>query len=85
MTTHRIEITQRHLDNASTDPMGRQAIIDALRDAGMTRVWIKGNMCAMTHTDGTPEILLPVHSAGRVAVGPDEESQPGPALHAGAG
>ena len=52
MTTHRIEITQHHLDNASTDPMGRQAIIDALRDAGMTKVWIMGNMCAMTHTDG---------------------------------
>ena len=53
MTTHRIEITQRHLDNASPDPMGRQAIIDALRDAGMTKTWIVGNMCAMTHTDGT--------------------------------
>ena len=52
MTTHRIEITKRHLDNARTDPMGRQAIIDALRDAGMTGTWIKGNMCAMTHTDG---------------------------------
>ena len=52
MTTHRIEITQRHLDNASTDPMGRQAIIDALGDAGMTRAWIKGNKCAMTHADG---------------------------------
>ena len=53
MTTHRIEITQRHLDNASPDLMGRQAITDVLRDAGMTKTWIKGNMCAMTHTDGT--------------------------------
>ena len=53
MTTHRMEITQRHLDNAVPDPMGRQAIIDALRDAGMTETWIKGNMCAMTHPDGT--------------------------------
>ena len=52
MTTHRIEITQRHLDNASPDPMGRQTIIDALRDAGMTKTWILGNMCGMTHPDG---------------------------------
>ena len=37
MTPHRIEITPRHLDNANPDPMGRQAIIDALRDAGMTK------------------------------------------------
>ena len=52
MTTYRIEITQRHLDAAQPDEMGRQAIIDALRDAGMTGAWIKGNMCAMTHADG---------------------------------
>ena len=51
-TTHRIEIEQRHLDDAQPDEMGRQAIIDALRDAGMTETWIKGNMCAMTHADG---------------------------------
>ena len=51
-TTHRIEIEQRHLDAAQPDEMGRQAIIDALRDAGMTETWIKGNMCAMTHADG---------------------------------
>ncbi len=53
MTTHRIEITQRHLDNAVPVPMGQQAIIDALRDAGMTETWIKGNRCAMTHPGWT--------------------------------
>ena len=52
MTSHRIEITQRHLDNASPDPMGLQAIIDALRDAGMTKTWISGSMCGTTHADG---------------------------------
>ena len=52
MTTHRIEITQRHLDNANPDPMGRQAIIDALKDAGMTKTWIMGHMSGMTHPDG---------------------------------
>ena len=52
MTTHRIEITQRDLDNANPDPMGRQTIINALRDAGMTKIWIVEHRYSMTHPDG---------------------------------
>ena len=51
-TTQRIEITQQRLDGATHDPEGRRAIIDALREAGMTGVWVKGGICSMTHPDG---------------------------------
>ena len=51
-TTHRIEITQQRLDGATHDPAGRRAIIDAIREAGMTGGWIKDGRCAMTHPDG---------------------------------